>query len=130
MGYDANVLQLVSATEGASFSDTSFGPTTKNPFNIIWDDSAGSSNNTANDVIATLTFRILDTAAAGKSDITISYNQADVYNYDWDDVTFATVAGSVTGEDSEPSIDYETEFPEATHNNGANIRFETCRNTF
>ena len=123
VGYDANVLQLVSATPGTNFADTSFGSTTQNPFNMLWDGSlAGNvnegANNTANDVIATLTFKILDTAAAGKSDITLTYPSGWVYDNDWNDIDFATVAGSVTVVKND--VDYST----AISNKGANIRLE------
>ncbi len=125
VGYDAEVLELVSATPGTSFADTSFGSTTQNPFNMLWDGSlAGDvnvgANNTANDVIATLTFKILDTAAAGKSDITLTYPSGWVYDNNWVDVAFATVAGSVTVEG-----DAVVDFPTAVESNGANIRVGT-----
>ena len=124
VGYDEKVLELVSATAGTSFSDTSFGSTDENPFNMLWDGSlAGSvnvgANNTANDVIATLTFKILDTAATGKSDITLTYPSGWVYDNNWEDVDFATVAGSVTVESDD--VDLST----ALSNKGANIRLES-----
>lgn len=120
VGYDAEVLELVSAVKGADFSDTSFGPTTKNPFNVLWDQSHSYENITTNGVIATLTFRILDTAAAGKSDIVLTYDPNDVYDVNMDNVAFATVAGSVTVE-AEEVVD----FPTAVNSNGANIRVGT-----
>lgn len=123
VGYDANVLELVSATKGAEFSDTSFGPTTKNPFNILWDYSHSYEDITTNGVVATLTFKILDTATAGKSDITLTYDPNDVYDVNMDNVTFTTVAGSVTVEGS--GENYAVKFPEATNSNGANIRLAT-----
>ena len=77
-------------------------------------------NITTNGVIATLTFRILDTAAAGKSDIVLTYDPNDVYDVNMDNVAFATVAGSVTVE-AEEVVD----FPTAVNSNGANIRVGT-----
>ena len=129
VGYDANVLQLESATPGTDFDDTTFGSTSQSPLNMLWDGSlAGNinegANNTADGVIATLTFKILDTAAVGKSEITVTYPSGWVYNNDWEDVDFATVNGSVTVE-AEEVVD----FPTAVHNNGANIRVETADTT-
>ncbi len=121
--YDAEVLQLVSAAKGTDFSDTSFGPTTKNPFNMLWDQSHSYENITTNGVIATLTFKILDTAAAGKSDIVLTYDPNDVYDVNMDNVPFATVAGSVTVERDEP------DFSAAVSNKGSNIRLESENTT-
>lgn len=123
VAYDANVLELVSAGQGADFTGTQFGPTTKNPFTVNWEDTVAPDNITTNGSFATLTFKILDTAVAGKSDITLTYDPADVYDWYMDDVTFATVAGSVTVEGS--GENYAVKFPEATNSNGANIRLAT-----
>lgn len=57
--------------------------------------------NTYNDVylngaFAVLELKVKDTAAPGTYDITASYNQADVFNFDWEDVVFTVVNGSIT----------------------------------
>ena len=118
VAYDATVLQLVSAG-AADFSGVQFGPTTKNPFTVNWEDTLAPEDITTNGSLATLTFKILDTAAAGKSDITLTYNPEDVYDWYMENVTFATVAGSVTVESDD--VDLST----ALSNKGANIRLES-----
>ena len=96
IGYDANVLELVSAAAGDDFADTSFGPTTKNPISILWDDSLASSNNTSNGVVATLTFKVKEGVTACNTEITLTYNADDVYDFNWDNVEFGVENGTIT----------------------------------
>ena len=96
VGYDENVLELVSITAGADFMDTSFGPLTQNPISVLWDDSLAASNNTTNGTVATLTFKVKEDAEAGDTAITLNYEAEDVYDYNWDNVEFAVENGKVT----------------------------------
>ena len=96
IGYDANVLELISATAGEDFVDTSFGPTTKNPFNIVWDDSLATESNTTNGVVATLTFKVKEGVKACDTEITLTYDPDDVYDFNMDNVGFATENGTIT----------------------------------
>ncbi len=96
VGYDSDVLELVSATAGEDFSDTSFGPTNKNPFSILWDDSLASSNNTTNGVVATLTFKVKEGVEACETEITLTYDPEDVYDFNWDNVEFGIENGTIT----------------------------------
>ncbi len=93
IGYDTNVLTLVSVTGGV-FSRTSFGPVTNNPIAVSWVDAL-NPNNFTNGVVATLTFKIKDDAPFGKSAITVTYTPDDVYDFDFENVAFATINGSV-----------------------------------
>lgn len=99
IAYDANVLEVVSMTKNTanSFSTIAFSPVTKNPLTMTWDESL-SPNDTTNGDIAYITFKVKDTAATGASPLTITYDQADVFNDMWEDVVFATQKGSVTVE--------------------------------
>ncbi len=94
VSYDKDVLELVSAVE-KDFSGVSFGNTSTVPFAVNWVDSI-NPNNTTDGVIVTLTFKVKETAPIGKTDISISYDPDDVYNFDWDNVEFAISNGSVT----------------------------------
>ncbi len=94
VGYDANVMELQSI-EGGAFTGVSFGPTTNNPIAVNWVDAI-NPNNTTDGVVATLTFVIKDDAALGTSAITVTHTAADVYDYEFVDVEFADVNGSVT----------------------------------
>ena len=56
---------------------------------------SSSSNSTA-DLLATLTFEILKDAEEGFTAITLSFScEDDIYNDDWDTITFEAVDGGV-----------------------------------
>ena len=93
VGYDADVLELVSIEE-ADFADASFGDITKNPTTILWEDVL-SDNNTTDGAVALLTFKVKDTAVAGTTEITITYDPEDVYNYGLQNVDFAVENGTI-----------------------------------
>lgn len=94
VAYDAAVLELKKA-EGGDFSGVTFGPTTKNPFVASWVDAI-HPDNTTNGVVMKLTFAVKASAPAGKSAVSLSYDADDVFNFNWQNVTFATAAGGVT----------------------------------
>ena len=95
VGYDDTVLKLVSRTAGDfSLGGYSWGQLTKNPFVVNWCDAI-NPNNTA-ELLATLTFEVLDEAAYGPSALTIEFScEDDVYNFNWDTVYFEPVNGEV-----------------------------------
>lgn len=114
IGYDATVLEptAVAAVDFSSKYLSYTRPLTKvNPFKVTWSYGASPSNVTTNGVLARITFKILDTAAAGKSDITLTYDPNNVFDFDWNNVTFAIKNGSVTvlGEEvlTEPPFTYK-----------------------
>ncbi len=94
VGYDSKVLSLT-AIEGKDFADVTFGPVSKNPVTVNWMNSL-EPNNTTNGVVAVLTFTVLDTAVDGDTAVTATYNPADVFDYDMNDVAFDVVNGVVT----------------------------------
>ncbi len=106
IAYDASVLEVVSMTKNTaiSFSTIAFSPVTKNPLTMTWDESL-SPNDTTNGDVAYITFKVKDTAATGASPLTITYDQADVFNDMWQDVVFATQNGSVTVEAAANTVD-------------------------
>ena len=94
VGYDADVLELTNIA-GQDFVGTSFGPLTNNPIAINWFDAL-NPNNTTDGVVAVLTFKVREDAALGDTAITLSYNPNNVYDYDFENVEFATVNGAVS----------------------------------
>ena len=93
VSYDTDLLELVGAEE-LDFEDTVFSPITKTPFIINWVDAL-RPNNTTDGVVALLTFRVKEGAAVGATEIAVSYNSADVFDEDFEDVAFRTVSGTV-----------------------------------
>ena len=94
IAYDSAALELKKA-DGGDFKGATFGPLTKNPFTTSWVDAIHPDNKT-NGVVVKLTFAIKASAPAGKSVVSVSFDQADVFNLAWEDVIFTTVSGGVT----------------------------------
>lgn len=94
VSYDAAVLELKEADEG-DFKGVTFGPMTKNPFNLIWIDAIHPDKKT-NGVVVTLTFAVKANAPAGKSVISAGYKPENIFNSEWKNIAFKTVAGGVT----------------------------------
>ena len=96
IAYDTEKLQLLNVVEGSVMSKGTFSQHfTANPYYMNWDESTAEGNNTNSGVMATLTFKILETAGTGSTDIKVSYPDGEVYDFDINDVSFATVDGSV-----------------------------------
>ena len=91
--YDAAVLELVEAVE-MDFDGASFGPLAATPFVVNWVDAL-RPDNTTDGVVALLTFRVKEGAPIGKTDITLSYDPADVFDQNYDNVAFRTENGVV-----------------------------------
>lgn len=71
------------------------------PFAFSWTDAV-HPNNTTNGNIVELTFKVKDAAAVGTTNITLSYDEENVYNSDFENVTFETSNGTITVADSLP----------------------------
>ena len=105
VAYDSSVLELVSAEAGdfvvdeqedVTVGSPSFGPIESNPFTINWVDALSDGNNLTNGVVANLTFKVKEDAAVGDTEISVSYNPNDVFDYNTDNVLFECKAGTVT----------------------------------
>lgn len=93
VAYDSNVLELVNAVE-QDFAGASFSPLSTAPFVVNWFDAL-HPNNTTNGVVALLTFRVKADALAGTTEITLSYDAADVFDKNYQDVAFRIEDGVV-----------------------------------
>ena len=99
-GYDSSVMSLRSAEGGtltkgdAVSSDVFVGSTAKNPLSFSWLDGM-NGDYTYNGTVLTLTFDVSSDAAAGSYPVTLSYDPEDVFNSEYDNVTFAAAAGTV-----------------------------------
>ena len=90
----AEGLTLVSAENGAAFSELAFTTPGQfaNPSRFLWDSISGQS--VSNGTILTLTFEIAS-GATGELNVEISCNDGDVYNEDLDTVNMRTKNGTV-----------------------------------
>jgi hypothetical protein len=123
--YDDSVMNLEASVkpDDCEFTETTFGPLSGNPFSLLWDDSLSSENNTANGIVATLIFKVADDAAPGTYPITLSYDEDDVFDIEFENVYFESVAGSLTvlaaetEAETEPETEHEHTPAEAVHEN-------------
>lgn len=88
VSYDNTQLSL----ESVDFSNSFAGTVVVNGNSVVWA-NAKLQDNKSNDVLANLTFKVLDTSADAKYDVTITAIHAS--NYDEQTVDITAVAGAV-----------------------------------
>ena len=100
IGYDDTALELLEVTQ-TQYASLVVGPLTKNPLTVNWCEGDRAENCTDEGEFLLLTFAVKETVTHGAYPITLTYDQQDVFNIEFEDVVFATAAGSVTirGED-------------------------------
>ena len=64
------------------------------PYNVLWF-SADSADENCNGIIATITFTIKENTAAGDYPITLTCSADDIFNSQFEDVSFAAVSSTV-----------------------------------
>ena len=64
------------------------------PYNVLWF-SADSADENCNGIIATLTFTVKENTAAGDYPITLTCSADDIFNSQFEDVSFAAVSSTV-----------------------------------
>ena len=98
IGYDANVLKLVDAKNGEVFTGGSFVTSetiATNPYVAMWSDSIATTDYTADGVLLTLSFEVLETAAKGTTEITATYEPSATFNHALQDQTLVMHNGSI-----------------------------------
>lgn len=99
LAYDESKLELVKVADGGILNDPTFSKTTEtNPYALRWEDSLAEENNGKNGVIATLTFRILETCEPGTIPLTLTFRPGEIYDVDLNPVPAQAVNGAVTVE--------------------------------
>ena len=97
IGYDATKLQLMGYEDLKLLPDGSFSALDANPFKAQWDGALLPGNLTANGDILVLTFKILEGCQIGDvTDVTVTYNPNEIYDFNMQNVKFAVVNGTVT----------------------------------
>ncbi len=98
VSYDNTALQLLDVEDKGLFGTKNafFGKDkSANPYTVYWADSLATTNHTDNGTLCTLTFMILDTAAVGNSEITVSADTGSSLNVDLESVSVHTENGFV-----------------------------------
>ena len=96
--YDATRLGIVEVEDKGLLGSATFSPYESNPFSMIW--SSGASDNFTEDgVIATITFEVLENAPNGDANISVTYNEDDVFaamGEELENIYMDVVNGSIT----------------------------------
>ena len=101
VAYDSNVLTLTGRTDANIFGTAYHAPINQsnpaaNPYILSWANDLVTSNLTVNGLLVTLTFKVSESAAPGKYDITATYGTYYIYDVDIEPVDFTVVHGAVT----------------------------------
>ncbi|MBR3474643.1 MAG: InlB B-repeat-containing protein [Oscillospiraceae bacterium] len=89
--YDETVLEWTAVTAG-EYGGTFLGEAGEI---LTWYADDPRENETKDGVFATLTFRVKDDAAAGTTQISVSYDEDNIYNADEENQPFQTVPGEI-----------------------------------
>ena len=102
VNYPSNVLTLTGVEYKDLFSSRATGTNRfESPFTISWF-SSGSVDETANGVLATLTFTVAQNAAEDIYPITLTYDPDDVFDSNFDNKEFTVVNGEIIVSNSIP----------------------------
>ena len=104
--YDKTKLRLIGVKDGGLLGTTSFSPgndLTKVPYTVVWEDGLSTKNYTANGILATFTFDVLEGVQPGETTITLNYVQNSTINVDLNEVEFALIDGSIEVTDRTPA---------------------------
>ena len=94
VSYDTSVLQLAKVTDTKLLVGSELNPTYGSPYTICWVDGSSTANNTKTGNIASFTFKVLDSAKVGKTNVTLKF--IDSFDTNYGANTFTVASGSVT----------------------------------
>ncbi len=96
--YDSSKVDLVEVADGKLLGN---GNSTFNnnintvPYTLLWEDATATENHTENGVLATLKFRISDSATGGNVDIKVNIDAASTFDKDLNEIDFSVSDGSI-----------------------------------
>ncbi len=94
--YDERYLSLTDVEHCNLFDNLSTCSQTYNsPFKLSWF-SQKSLDETCNGIVAVLTFSVNDTMSEGNTEIAISYEQDNVFNSSFENISFKTTKGNIS----------------------------------
>lgn len=98
ISYDKNVLTLTNVDNGDFYQDAEWtkGNLNSDVYILSYEASGLENITTQSGTLATLNFKIRDTATAGDYAVTASYNPGDIINVEFDDIDFNIANGKVS----------------------------------
>ena len=95
LNYDSNCLSLIDVKDGGLVDGYVFGNDySQIPFKMLWN-SASDTNFKDDGVLATLKFKVLNTAPNGTTDVSLTYRPKNVYDVDLNKVDINVINGSI-----------------------------------
>ena len=98
VNYNANALELVEVNDTGLLPGQLHTPALASPYTLTWTNGTAASDFTVNGTIVKLKFMIKEAAAIGEVyNITVSYDydNYEIYNFNFDPITFTIQNGSV-----------------------------------
>ena len=105
VSYDQTKLELIDAEDTGllGLDSALFGKDkTALPYTLLWEDALAESNHTEEGIIATLSFRILETADYGEATVSVAMDAGSTFNLNMENVSFQTVSGTVSIQENVP----------------------------
>lgn len=98
ISYDKTALTLISVDNGDFYqaSEWTKGNLASAVYILSYEASGFDDITTQSGILATLNFKVSDTASAGDYEVTASYNPGDIINVNFDDIDFTITNGKVT----------------------------------
>lgn len=96
--FDESALELVNVKDGGILGAQSHKPEHVSPYTLAWSNDTATTNNTANGVIATLTFKVTKNAVKGNSysiGLSYDYDNFDIYDTNLNPVKFSIENGKI-----------------------------------
>ena len=95
LNYDSNCLSLIDVKDGGLVDGYVFGNDySQIPFKMLWN-SASDTNFKDDGVLATLKFKVLNTAPNGTTAVSLTYRPKNVYDVDLNKVDINVINGSI-----------------------------------
>ena len=95
--YDKNALTLTGVADAGVLGNSSHSDNfAATPYSLYWSNGTATQDYTTNGIIATLTFTINNDTVCGDYPITVSYDIDNIFNYEFDPVSFNTENGKIS----------------------------------
>ncbi len=100
--YDSDVLTLIEVTDCGILGEYKFGESlTADPYIVSWSNGIAQTDYTVSGELVYLTFKIADDADLGDVQIDVSYDEEEIFNKDFENISFGIQQGTITVEQAE-----------------------------
>ena len=124
ISYDREKLELIRVTDCKLLEDPTFSQSLKDhPYFLSWNEALASSNITKTGDLARLTFRILPGCESGQTQISISFDPENIFDWNLNNVSFRAESGTVSVKEKEYD-DFSDLKPDGWYRDGVEYMLE------